>query len=123
MTKFAPHVAVLIGLLISAIAVWNRRVEIASNLHAGSTRASTHLQHLADISAWSIPACALAWTLDFYVALVTSPIELASLAARSAEIAAGFVGGSLVGATCGVLAVREGRLWRYVKSRWTTEVM
>ncbi len=116
-TQYAPHVVFLIGLMLGSIAVWNRRVEIASNLHAGGTRGVLYLQQLIETIAWSLPAAAAGWLLGFFASANTAPTELTSLTIRSAEIVIAFFAGTLAGAVIGFASVREGRLWRYVKGR------
>ena len=116
-TQYAPGLAALIGALMAAAAVWFRRVEIASNLHAGAQRGILLLQHLIEGVAWAVPAVAAAWMAGFVVAALSAPTELSSLAVRSLEIALAFAIGSLAGTALGFALVREGRLWRYVKGR------
>lgn len=116
-TQYASGLAVLVGALMAAAAVWFRRVEIASNLHAGAQRGILLLQHLIEGVAWAVPAVAAAWMVGFVVAALNAPTELSSLAVRSLEIALAFAIGSLAGTALGFALVREGRLWRYVKGR------
>lgn len=116
-TQYAPYFAALVGVVLSAMALWFRRVEIASNLHAGGTRGTLYLQHLIECVAWSLPAVAAAWLAGFITATFTAPTELPSLALRSAEIALAFSIGTLAGTAFGFMLVREGRLGNYVKGR------
>ncbi|MBN6191423.1 hypothetical protein KZC56_05490 [Microbacterium sp. SSW1-47] len=116
-TRYAPYLAALVGFVLSAMAVWFRRVEIASNLHAGASRGTLYLQHLIESVAWSLPAVAAAWMAGFLTATITAPTELPSLALRSAEIALSFSVGTLTGTAFGFFLVREGRLGHYVKGR------
>lgn len=116
-THYASHMVFIVGLMLGSTAIWNRRVEIASNLHAGATRSVLYVQHLMETIAWSLPATAVGWMLGFFVSANTAPTELTSLTIRSLEIVAAFFAGTLVGAIIGFVSVREGRLWRYVKGR------
>lgn len=116
-TQYAPYLAALVGMLFAGAAVWFRRVEIASNLHAGGTRGTLYLQHLIEAITWSLPAVAAAWMAGFFSSMITASTELPSLAIRSAEIALAFAVGTLVGTASGFACVRESRLWRYVKGR------
>ncbi|WP_144875575.1 hypothetical protein [Microbacterium sp. 1.5R] len=116
-TRYAPYLAALVGLVLSAMAIRFRRIEIASNLHAGAARGTLYLQHLIESAAWSLPAVATAWIVGFVVATLTAPTELSSLALRSAEIALSFSVGTLAGTAFSFLMVRESRLGHYVKGR------
>lgn len=116
-TRFAPALGAGVGVLLAGAAVWLRRVEIASNLHAGATRRTLRLQHVIESSTWSSSATAAAWMVGFFTAAFTAPTELPSLAIRSAEIALPFAAGCLVGTALVFAVVREGRLWRYAKGR------
>lgn len=116
-TQYAPALGAMVGVLLAAGAVWFRRVEIASNLHAGGTRGALCLQHLVECAIWSAPAVAGAWLAGFFSAGFFTPTELPSLALRSAEIALPFFAGSLAGTSLAFTVVREKRLWLYAKSR------
>ncbi len=116
-TRFAPLVALLIGALLGGISVHVRRVEIASNLHAGASRRILMVQQTAEADAWALPAAVCGWAVGGVIAVALVPQELAALARGSAFIAAAFLAGALWGACMGTFFVRESRLWSYVKSR------
>lgn len=116
-SQYATYIAFILGGLLAGVAVWTRRVEIASNLHAGARRDVLLAEHLIEVVAWSLPAAAIGWLAGVGAAVVGAPTALDSLTARSAQIAFLLVAGSLIGAAASLTAVREGRLWRYVKGR------
>jgi hypothetical protein len=116
-TQYAPGLAAIFAVLLAGAAVWFRRVEIASNLHAGATRGALYLQHLIESAIWVTPAVAAAWLVGFVAAGCLAPTELPSLARRSAEIALTFIAGSFAGTALVFAVVREAHLWRYARSR------
>lgn len=116
-TRHASSAAFIVGAVIAALAVRARRVEIASNLHAGAQRWQVLVQLLAETSLWSVPASALSWTGGVCAAALLAPGELPALAARSFEIVVVALMAALAGAAIAFSSVREAKLWRYVKSR------
>lgn len=116
-TRFATPASLAVATLLGALAVWFRRVEIASNLHLGGRRTALYLQQVIEVLSWSLPAFALAWVVGTFTSAIVAPSEVLSLGIRTLEIALAFLAGSLFGATLGFALVREERLWRYVKGR------
>lgn len=116
-TRFAPLVAFLGGVGLGFAALWRRRLEFASNLHAGMNRANGRAIVFLETAAWGLMGAFFAsCLLALLIASDSSAdrLPLALIAGRS------FVAGSF-GLACGSgLAwwrTREEQLFRYFKER------
>lgn len=116
-TQFAGQAAVALGGFMGAASLWMRRVELASNIHAGARRRDLRLQYLLETGAWTVPVAVSCTGLGCLLALALVPSEAASLCLRSLQISGWFLLSALVGAVAGVHLIRERDLSRFVKGR------
>lgn len=116
-TQYAPQYVFGAAMLLGFASILLRRVELASNLHAGMERAKLMAMMVTEVFAWAVPAIAAAWMAGVVVAALTTPAELGSMSFRAGQIALAFLPGSMLGAVVGVSSIRERLLWRYVRSR------
>ena len=116
-TLYAPAVALIVGLIIAAVAVRARRVEIAANLHAGTSRTVMTLQQVSEAGVWALAAAVISWGASVLVIALVIPTEMHTLALRTAAIVLASLVGSLIGSLIGTTTVRESKLWDYVKGR------
>lgn len=117
MTAFFPLVGGVLGVLLGAIAIWGRRLEIASALHAGIRRSDQTAILLLEALAWSLAGTATA--IPIVAALTqTLTIEDHSIVVLTAlQTPAMTASGVLLGSLVTAVLIREQRLFAYFKSR------
>ncbi|ALJ18689.1 hypothetical protein [Microbacterium sp. No. 7] len=117
LTRFAPLAAGLVALALGFLALRLRRLEIASNLHAGIARADQRGILAVETAAWIAVAVLLAES----AIVVTIAADPAADRAALLLIAQRAVFAAVVGATAGALTAwlltRERHLFRYFKGR------
>lgn len=107
----------MFGLFLGVASIWMRRVELASNIHAGAKRRDLRLQHLLETVAWAVPAAVVCTGIGFVLALSLAPAEAVSLCLRTTQLTGSLLLGALIGAVAGVQFMRERDLSRFVKGR------
>lgn len=115
MTRFAPLVALAVGLLTGVIASLSRRLEYAGALHCGQRKADLLAVVALETAVWAGAACLLTacFMAAALVRLATGSPDVPILAVARVPLAAfaGAMAGALVAATC----IRERNLFRYFK--------
>lgn len=117
LTRWAPLVSAVLGALVGAGGVWARRLEIASALHAGLSRADAFLIQTCEALAWTASGTVMALpTAAIVIAGAQSPGAPGVWAIVSLEAGAGLLA-ALLGAVAATCLVREKRLFAYFKHR------
>lgn len=117
LTAWAPLTATILAALLAGTAVWTRRLQIASDLHAGVRRRDVIVILLVETLAWAAAGALL--TLGA-AALLAAPIggrDGLALIAGAVPTVLGMPVGALVGAAVVAASIRERHLFRYFKDR------
>lgn len=116
LTRIAPGIAGLLGLIIGYSAIAARRLQFAGAMHAGATRPDVVATGLIETAIWSLAGglLAVAAVVGYVVA---SSAELAPLLVTSLKVVLAGVGSAIMGATISLLLIRERHLFRYFKDR------
>lgn len=116
-TAWMPLMAGGIALTLGFVAVWIRRLELASALHCGVPKPALVLQMMLETASWTCAATVLCLPLPLAIIHLwegTAPQQIVNLMMRPVLAAAL---GSLTGATVAALCVRERNLFAYFKRR------
>ena len=117
LTRWAPLVSAVLGALVGAGGVWARRLEIASALHAGLSRADALLIQTCEALAWTASGTVMALpAATIVIAGAQSPEAPGVWAIVFLEAGAGLLA-ALLGAVAATCLVREKRLFAYFKRR------
>lgn len=116
-TAKAPWAGVLAGLVIGLAAAWNRRLEIASSLHARVPKPHLIWQHLIETSIWVLAAAFITAAGLLWVSRLGNPdpswqtwlIGLRTVAAGAAA--------TLIGTAIGAALTKEHALFRFSKDK------
>jgi len=116
-TRYLPYVAFFLGMVVSALAVRMRRLELAARLHDGASRADLLAQVLVEAAAWIVPATLIAWAAAIlYPHLASTPAVQDFGTAQYAAALAGLLG-AFAGTLSATALVRERHLFAYFKDR------
>jgi hypothetical protein len=111
----------LLGLVFGAVAgfvqVRVRRLQIASSLHAGSSKATQMLQILTETAIWLVPAILLTLPITRWLAIYANPDPPWVAWCPALVVTALAAIGVLIGSLTAVLTTREHHLYRYFKAR------
>ena len=116
-TAWLPVLAGGVALALGFVAVWTRRLELASALHCGVPKPALVLQMMLETASWTLAATVLCLPLPLAVMHLwagSAPQQIVVLTLRPMLATAL---GALAGATAGVLRVRERDLFAYFKRR------
>lgn len=116
-TAWLPVLAGGVALALGFVAVWTRRLELASALHCGVLKPALVLQMMLETASWTLAATVLCLPLPLAVMHLwagSAPQQIVVLTLRPMLATAL---GALAGATAGVLRVRERDLFAYFKRR------
>lgn len=117
LSRFLPLVAGLVGLAVGAASVRMRRLELASNLHAGLRRGDLARIVALDTLAWLLPALVLAASIGAVtVAALGAQGEWALLVLVARPVWAAGVG-TCLGAGIALALTRERHLFAWSKDR------
>ena len=107
----------LIALGIGFMSSYIRRTEFSADLHAGVHKVDLLVKILTECSVWALIAGAWA-TISIAVVLYQAPLSdrMALLCGAATQLAVGLLG-LILGASCGVLLVRERHLLRHFQRR------
>jgi hypothetical protein len=109
--------SVLFGLVLGAIAVRIRRLELINALHADVGKVAMTVQLVLETAVWLLAACAVGgialWTL---CSSEEAPTAVSVLLGSVRVLASGAVA-TIVGAALAVLSLRPKRLYVYFRSR------
>jgi len=116
-TRVGPIVLALVGLVLGAVAIGRRKLEVASSRHAGVAAVAISLQLVLESLCWSaIGALAALASLSVLIAAAgsSSPPVLWEVGARA--LAAALIGPAL-GALVRTATIREAHLFEHFKTR------
>lgn len=114
-TRFAPLVALLIGLIAGSFATLSRRLHLASALHAGVTRFALAALCLLETAIWTIGS---AFSVFVFTPVASLQIDLNHrqlLDLVSAEIGLLYIVGVASGTLASFGLIKERRLFAYFK--------
>lgn len=117
MTALFPLGALGLGAGAGFLAVWSRRLEIASALHSGVHRLDQTATTLLEALAWSAAGAATSIPV---IALLTQRLTQSDhlrVVLTASHIPTMVVAGVILGTLAAVLTVRESRLFAYFKDR------
>lgn len=116
-TLFSVWIAAGIGLVLGYVSTRRRRLEFASNLHAGVAKGSQSLQVTVETAAWATAAFVITLPMLGYLAWKGSAGDMLEpwiIGIRSTLTAST---AAIVGALAGALQTREKHLFNYFKQR------
>lgn len=117
-TRAMPLIAALVGLLVGFIAIWVRRLELASALHTGARRLDQLLTCLLETVAWTAVAVIATLPMILYAARSATPAaDHLAVVVAALLIPASCAAGTLLGAAAATGLIREDRLFAYFKGR------
>ncbi|MCX4471353.1 hypothetical protein OOK41_13720 [Micromonospora sp. NBC_01655] len=117
MTAVFPLAGLLLGLVTGAGAVWLRRLEIASALHAGIRKTDQASTLLLETAAWATCGALVALPM---IAILTQHLDVADHSAvvlTAVQAPTLTAAGALLGTLLAALSIRERRLFTYFKGR------
>lgn len=117
MTALFRLAALGLGTGTGFLAVWSRRLEIASALHTGVRRIDQSATTLLEVLAWSAAGAATSIPV---IALLTQHLAQTDhlrVVLTALHIPAMAVAGTIIGALTAALTIREARLFAYFKDR------
>lgn len=117
LTAWAPVVALAVGLLLGAIAIRMRRLELASALHCGVPKRALIAQLMVETCAWLACAMLLESPLLAWVRLADGSADAAPLTDTLLRVPVAAMVGVIVGSALAAAFIREQRLFRYFKNR------
>jgi hypothetical protein len=116
-TAPAPLAAAVLAFAVGVAAVRLRRLEWASNLHAGARRRDLVSVALLEAASWLIPALVVVIGAGVFLVAGEDASDHASLVVGIFRIASLALVGAVIGVLIGMHGVREHHLVRYVKDR------
>ena len=117
LTRWAPAVAAVAGLLLVMAAVWFRRLELASNLHCGVPKTAMVTQALVESLVWVAAALLLTVPVIAWFCHSAAYGDLKALLGTLLRIPGAGAAGSVTGTLLAALWIRERRLFAYFKAR------
>ncbi|GAA1953827.1 hypothetical protein GCM10009717_19680 [Agromyces allii] len=115
-TSFAPYFAVLVSALLTAFAIWLRRLELAAALHVGVRRVDLLATILIEIAMLLVVPITLGSAAAAGFARA-DPDEFTPLLLIGLRPLVGIIVGTTVGATVATLSIHERNLLRYFARR------
>lgn len=103
--------------VVAFIAIRRRKLQIASDLHAGVPKRAILLWLLVETMCWSVLAGVLLLPLSVLLAAISCPSALQSTAVFAGKLATAAVITAGIGAMLAGSSVRESDLFRYFKQR------
>lgn len=117
LTAYTPWIALVAAMALGFIAIWTRRLEMASALHCGVPKTALLMQIVLETIVWAAAAVLLTSPLWAWVWLQNGDAEAAALADTMLRVPVAAVVGVMSGAGVAVMLTRESRLLRYFKNR------
>lgn len=117
MTAWAPLVAGVGALLVGFLAVYIRRLELASALHCGVPKPALVTQILVETGLWSLAATLLCSPVLAWMWLENTDGDALVLTDTLLRVPAAAYAGVMFGALLCACVIREKRLFRYFKNR------
>ncbi|MDO5068359.1 MAG: hypothetical protein Q4D96_13865 [Propionibacteriaceae bacterium] len=116
-TSLAPIWLGAAAVGLGFVAVRRRKLELASELHAGISRVDVAVKVLVETAAWGLPAALLIVTATSLVAGSAPVLDRAALLTHGALFGVIALLGTMLGASLALLVTREAHLNRYFKTR------
>ena len=116
-TSWTPLVAGLTALLLGALAIWTRRLELASALHCGVPKTALTLQVLIETCAWALASAILCAPSLAWMWLENTDDDVIVLTDTLLRVPTAAYVGAMAGTLLCVLFIRERSLFRYFKNR------
>lgn len=116
-TRFAVPLVFAAGFGAALLAVRTRRLEVASNLHAGAAKRSILIQLTVEMLVWALPVAVLIWLSGFALAFGSPPEDATHLRWQEGFSAGAFLLGALLGTAASAFSVNETHFFRYFKDR------
>ncbi|MDR1449809.1 MAG: hypothetical protein LBI84_06365 [Propionibacteriaceae bacterium] len=116
-TAWAAAAAGLVGLAVGLLAVAARRVELASNAHAGQRRLDQLAAVGLETAAWALTAAAVGAAALAGVSRGLEPADRLAVARSLAGVVWAGVAGAMAGAWAAALVIRPSKLFAYAKER------
>jgi hypothetical protein len=116
LTRWTPLISLVISLILAVTTVWTRRLEHASNLHAGVSHFFLHLQLLFESISW----VAIATIFCIPIVIVTSWGSLSDTICvmfTGVRVLVSAVSGAIMGTVIGCSLIRESQLFTFFKYR------
>lgn len=115
--QHVPAALLLSALLLGAVSVRLRRLELASNLHAGARRRDVQAQVIWETVSWSVPAATGAFAAAVLMAAPVGPADQFALIAEGGKGAVAVLAGCIAGAWAMAAAIRQHHFFVYFKDR------
>jgi len=115
-TRMAGCAGLLAGLVIGASAVWVRRLQHASALHAGLPKVFLLLQTVTETLSWAMAGTILAAPLILFISVHGLADNQAIAIAGVKPLVTGVIG-ALIGAAAAISVIRERQLFTLFKNR------
>ena len=116
-TRWLPLVVAGVAFGLGFVATWWRRLEIASDLHAGVTRADVSLKHLVETAACGLVGAALPVAAVVVMAAGLPPSDrVVAAGVAGSDVAAG-IGAMLAGTLVVLALIRERHFAQYFRTR------
>lgn len=116
-TRWAPLVTVSGGFLLGLAWARRRKLEYASSLHAGQSRAALTTGVVLETLVWALLGAVLAGIAMWWAALTLMPEEVDWLLPLLVPPVLSAAVGAVIGSLSGALWMRESDLFRYFKER------
>lgn len=117
MTRWTPWLGLMIGMLLGAISVRQRRLEYAGALHCGQTKGSMLLGICLETFIWSGFACASGGTLLAAYCVRAAQSDTGAVIITSLRTPIAVYTGCVIAALLYGLTIRESQLFRFFKNR------
>lgn len=118
--RFLQHVPLtllVLAFLLGALSVRLRRLELASNLHAGARRRDVQGQIVMETAAWSLPAATAAFAVALFLAAPVGAGDRLALIVEGGRGATAIVVGCMAGAWMMSARIRQRHFFAYFKDR------
>lgn len=116
-TRYVPVLIAVLSFALGFLAVRRRKLEVASDLHAGVPKADLALKHLLETASWAIVAVIVTIPVTTGSISANNPTDSPRLLALIGVYLATGLATPLLGTTAAVSLIREGHLNKYFKAR------
>lgn len=116
-SRHAAYLAALVGVVLGAMSIRRRRLEIASALHSGVPRVALTVQLIVETTAWAVAGAFLASPAMAWLAADVNPAGMREPLLAGLRVLVAGAAAAPLGAFFGTLMTREAHLFRYFKER------
>ena len=117
LTAWAPAAALLVSALLGFVAIYMRRLAIASALHAGVRKTDQTLILVLESLSWAVVGASSTIPVIAYFAMNLAAADHATVVSTAALTPVLTVAGVVLGTLTAAALVREDKLFAYFKSR------